>query len=296
MPPKTDVIWLSYHSDVLARGYWDQGLLEDLFKRGDYKHREGFVKRLPDGAVVILNGRTHANVVDRINEDLERLRWAVLIITGDEEAEFPFEQIKHPLIRIWVMHPRMNRHNDTSFKLPNGYRTDTHDILKEIGRPEKKYDFMFVGQVNHARREQCLEAANAMPAEFSRYIVATDSFGKEEINQCEYLTRLAESRIVLCPSGIETPDSFRLYEALEAGCLPIVDAFSTKNPDWGFWPYLFGEEPPFPVIPYWSDLPAMLPALLRDYPANANIAFAWWQNFKGRMYQKLIDDITEVSK
>lgn len=296
---KTDVIWLSYHKpEAIARGYWDQGLLEDLLKRGNFKHHTDFPAEPPDGAVVIINGRMHPtdDDIDKLNADLAKLRWVVLLETGDEEAVFPFEKVKHPLLRTWVMLPRMNRHNDVSFKMPNGYRPDTRELLKKTGLYEKQYDFMFVGQINHARREQCLEAANAMPEEFSRFIVATDGFGKETVPYPQYIEKMAQSRIVLAPSGIESPDNFRLYEALEAGCLPIVDAFATRQQDWGFWQYLFGTELPFPVIPYWSDLPKLLPQLLREYPANANYAFGWWQLYKRNMYNKLMDDIKEVSK
>ena len=32
--------------------------------------------------------------------------------------------------------------------------------------------------------------------------------------------------MIPCPSGPATPDSFRLWEALEAGCVPIADGYA----------------------------------------------------------------------
>lgn len=295
-----NVVWPSYNPDAINRGYWDQGILEDLFKRqGPYtwNHKEDF-KGIGDldGAVVVLNGRMHDKRVNALMNDLNKIRWVVLIITGDEEAVFPFEQIRHPLLRVWMQLPRMNRHNDVSFKLPNGARAGTREILKTISTQERIYDFSFVGQVNHARREQCVEAIAGMGDRYSQRLIPTDGFGKEAIDQWGYLGIMAESKIVLCPSGVETPDTFRLYEALEAGCLPVVDAFATNNQSTGFWNYLFKGTLPFPVIPYWSDLPELLPELLREWPHNANKASAWWQNVKRDMHNKLIDDIKDISR
>lgn len=292
---KTNVIWRSWHDDVLARGYWDDGLLEDVFKRGDFNHIELVTEPMPDiegGAVYVINGRTHVDDVEKINLDLAKLEWCVFIITGDEEALFPWQEIKHPMIRIWVMLPRMNIHNDVAFKIPNGYRTDTHKILQEIGPQERKLDWSFVGQVNHERRQQCFDVLNQFkPLYPSSVVVGTDGFGKEALQFREYLQVMAESKIVLCPSGIETPDSFRLYEALEAGCIPVVDAFSTNFKTPGFWKYLFDEDPPFPIVAYWDELPQLLPTLLKEYPANANKIFSWWIQYKSKIRNKLMDDI-----
>lgn len=299
MDYSVNVVWLSYHKpEIKDRGYWDQGILEDMFKLGNFKHYtiEDYYDAIPDdeGVVVIINGRTHTSEEDirNINTNIERFAWVVFIVTGDEEALFPLDQIRHPMLRTWVQLPRMNKHNDVSYKLPNGYRPETRDTLKEIGLQERSLDWSFVGQVNHERRQQCVDVLNQFaPIYPNSYIAGTDGFGKEAVQYKEYLEIMAKSKIVLCPSGIETPDSFRLYEALEAGCIPVVDAFSTNFKTPGFWQYLFGSDIPFPIINYWDDLPQLLPTLLKEYPANANKIFAWWQQKKRSMYIKLKKDI-----
>lgn len=308
---KIDVIWVSYHDDILARGYWDQGLLEDTLKHFDVTHHDGlgaWANNTVDrrklnwlGAIVVINGRTHTTDEDiqKLNSDIANLAWVLFIDTGDEEAVFPWREVKHPLMRVWMMLPRMNEHNDTHFKLPNGYRPTTHKELIEGGYTAiRALDFSFVGQVNHDRREQCVVAAQSIENDYKCEIVTTDKFGDEAggLNYKKYMDVMAVSKIVLCPSGIESPDNFRLYEALEAGCLPIVDAFSSKHKAPGFWRYLFGNDIPFPIVEYWDELPKVLPELLRDYPANANRAFAWWQQKKREIKYRLLDDVRELSK
>lgn len=298
------VIWKSYHEpEVISRGYWDQGILEETFGRNGpflWHHQDNFDDlQENEGGVVILNGRTHTEDVEIINADLLKLHWVVLIITGDEEALFPIESIRHSLLRVWVQLPRMNRHNDVSYKLPNGPRPGTREILKKIGQQDRNLDWFFCGQVNHERREQCVQELKYLKDSRESpngVYLTTDGFGKEVLSQEEYVAHLAKSKIVLCPSGIETPDTFRLYEALEAGCLPVVDAFATRNQSFGFWKYLFNDDAPFPIVDYWDKLPQLMPELLRDWPCNANKATAWWQNKKRDIHIKLIDDIKEISK
>jgi len=292
-----DVYWLSYHKDILERGYYDQGLLEDIFKRGEYKHHVG-IKEPSSGGVVIINGRTHVDDIDKINADIAKLGWVVFIETGDEEALFPIDNIKHPMIRKWVMLPRMNQHNDV-YRLPQGYRPETKELLREIGYQEKTQDWYFAGQITHERRFQCqqelvyLKDSGECP---NGKMVGTTAFAQEEVPYKEYLQELAKTKIALCPSGPETPDSFRLYEALEAGCVLVVDQFASNNKDVGFWKYLFGDNIPFPIVDYWDALPKLMPELLRNYPELSNKCFAWWQQRKKMIEDRLYNDIKELTR
>lgn len=302
-----DVIWKSYHQpEIINRGYWDDGLLEDIFKHAGpltFKHHDDFdwfdigeIKEDQPGAVVIINGRTHTEDADKINADIAKLRWVLFIDTGDEESVFPWRDIKHPLMRVWMMLPRMNVHDDTEFKLPNGYRPETHEVLRGIGLQPKTLDYSFAGQINHERRQQCFDVLKQFEPLYKAKVVGTDGFGKEDVPYNTYLYDMAISKVAPCPSGVESPDNFRLYEALEAGCIPVVDAFSTKNKSPGFWKYLLGGDIPFPIIDYWDAFPKILPGLLADHQALSNKCFAWWQLKKREIKYKLYDDVKELSK
>lgn len=307
---KIDIVWKSYHEpEIINRGYWDQGLLEDTLKELPLEvvHHTDFdwigetdgegKLKYDTGAVVIINGRTHIDDTDKINADIAKLAWVLFIDTGDEEANFPWREISHPIMRVWMMLPRMTEHNDTHYKLMNGYRPETHNTLKEIGQQERTIDYSFIGQINHERRQQCFEVATQFLTVYpSSKVFKTEGFGSKQIVYGEYLEVMAKSKIVLCPSGIESPDNFRVYEALEAGCVPVVDAFSTNFKTAGFWRYLFGDDIPFPIVDYWDALPDMLPMLLKDFVPLSNKCFAWWQLQKRKLKWQLYDDIKELSK
>ena len=302
---KINVVWLSYHKpEIIARGYWDNGLLESIFKTGEYRHHEDFEWKYQDkGAIVIINGRTHIEDKDYedINADIAKLKWVLFIDTGDEEAVFQWRNIKHPRMRVWVMMPRINQHDDVSYYIPNGYRPETRDMLREIGCQDKTQDWYFCGQKTHERREQCVAELEFFidSGQFPNgKLVSTDHFGATDVDYKTYMSELSKTKIAPCPSGPESPDSFRLYEALEAGCLPIVDAFSTNNRSPGFWNYMFRGSVPFPIVDYWDTLNKdnLMSELLKGYPENANRCFAWWQLKKREIRFKLEDDIKELSK
>lgn len=300
MDKVVNVYWLTYHDNILARHYWDQGLLEDTFKRGKFEHHIG-IDGPSSGGIVVINGRTHISDEDikKINADIAKLGWVLFIDTGDEEALFPWRQVKHPRMKVWVMLPRMNQHDDTSFKLPQGYRPETHQLLKEIGYQAKTQDWFFAGQVNHERRIQCKQELRYLIDSGqcpNGTMVQSNGFGDEKMIYKDYLTMMGKTKIVLCPSGIESPDNFRVYEALEAGCVPIVDQFSTNFKTPGFWKYILGDDIPFPIVDYWDALPKLMPELLRNYPELSVKCFAWWQIKKQQIFDKLIEDIKELSR
>ena len=304
MNESVNVYWLSYHENILSHGFWDNALLDDTFKKGNFIHHEIKCSEFPvnnkeSGGVFIINGRTHIEDTDKINADIAKLSWVLFIVTGDEEALFPWRKITHPRMRVWIMLPRMNQHDDVSFRLPQGYRQQTAELIKEIGYKEKTIDWMFAGQITHERREQCAAELRYL-IDSGKYpngiLSGTKIFGQEKIPYKEYLEMMAQTKIVLCPSGPETPDSFRLYEALEAGCVPVVDQFSTnfKNP--GFWKYVFGDDIPFPIVDYWDALPNLMPELLRNYPELSVKCQSWWIQRKKIIFDKLNEDIKELSK
>lgn len=286
-----NIYWVSYHDDTLDRGYWDNGLIEylfDHFKVTNYQIRNVAFPEVPEneGGIVVINGRSHLddNDVAKINADLAKLRWCVLIVTGDEESLFPIEKIVHPNMRVWIMSPQQGKHDGVSFRIGSGFREDEPAINAEIGMQDRKYDWFFSGQVTHDTRAKMSIALDSMPNGKSNY---TKGFG-QGMDLKKYLTLMGQAKFAPAPKGAVSPDNFRLFEALEAGTVPIAD-----GGDW--WPYMFGEQVPFPIVSDWSVLPTMMPELLREWPAISNKVFAWWQGYKRRMVDKLEDDVRTVS-
>lgn len=292
---KVPVYWLSLHEDALHRGQWDDTVCTDLFdgkfgKVGyEFEHHE--VREIPkgDGGLVIIHARLHDKDIKEVNRQLSFLDWAIVFLVGDEQNLFPYESLKHRNFKTWTMHPRPGRHKGRF--LVNGYAPDTK-LLKDCRAQftEKPLDFFFSGQMGHARRDECVAAINQMP---NGKVVSTKGF-TQGLDHQQYFQLLASAKFAPCPSGPQMPDTFRLYEALEAGCVPIVDQGPDGYPG-GFWENLFGEVPPFPVVDDWGSAKGVIEELLPDWKAKSNEIGAWWQRMKRKIALNLQSDIFALS-
>jgi hypothetical protein len=194
------------------------------------------------------------------------------------------------------MTPRPHLHADSgAMFIGEGYPTNTLPLLAE-GRKDgvpRRLDWSFAGQVTHERRQTLADTCTRMlDAGSAGQFIGTPGF-LQGLPRAEYLRLLLASKVVPCPSGPCTPDSFRFYEALEAGCVPLADATTPAGwPD--YWPFVYGDDLPFPVVGDWNDLPDILEIVLSDWGPMAAECGGWWRAQKARIVQRLDDDVRAV--
>lgn len=287
-----DVEW------VHGSGWWDQGLVERLLTGrewtppGGYEfvhHYEPMVER--GGAVLVVPGRFVK--VEDVQARIDGMPWVIVIVTSDEESLFSWWELRHERMRLWVQ--TADREGDFQ-AIGEFCAHDTQDDLAAmfpIVAPPKPLAWAFAGQVTHERRQ---EAAAAMRQMDGGQLVETDRFLDDEkgLDRTTYLGVMAQAKLAPCPSGPETPDTFRGWEALEAGTLPILDNRTPRDDRPGYWSRLIGDAP-VPRIDNWSTLPELAERLLADWPANSNRAQAWWQAWKRRLAWRLQDDLRDVT-
>ena len=91
----------------------------------------------------------------------------------------------------------------------------------------------------------------------------------------QYRERLLQSAFALCPEGDRHLDTFRLYESLQAGCIPVVvDQRCMAQA-------MLRSSPPFPVFYNWQDALAWVQGLLEEptqLDATQTSSQAWWQS------------------
>lgn len=271
-------------------------LLNDAFdgcEKYEFVHRST-MKELPAGvdeAVIVVHGEQELTRIDEIQRDVDKLKRALIIIIGDESGKFPGGRLKTLDRIIWYQFPTPGAH--ASYSSRNficGYPPDLPQYVtpEKAARVERGWDWSFLGQITHERRQQAAAQMRQLP---NGFLLENAGFW-QGLDRQKYYDILLNTKIVPCPSGPGTPDSFRLAEALEAGCLPIVDATCprARYPE-GFWKNIFGYDPPFPIINEWSELPRFLTRALAEWPANRDTAYKWWQAYKDSMKKWLSDDI-----
>jgi hypothetical protein len=231
--------------------------------------------------------RNQSKFVDQLNKDISKLKWVLLFLTGDEESDFPIEKIKHPNIKIWVMSPRPNRHESYD-KLGTGYPPQMRGLMPQTA-PQKPLDYFFSGQITHPTRVEMQRWLEEIMKWDGLKGSATFTKGfTQGLPHKEYFEKMAQAKTVPAPSGPETPDTFRLFEALEAGAIPIAD-----NRE--YWKFFFGDPDLFPVLDSWEYLQGYIGDQVALYPSKNNKVFAWWQDYKRKMVLKIRDQIKELS-
>lgn len=90
----------------------------------------------------------------------------------------------------------------------------------------------------------------------------------------EYRQRLLQSAFSLCPEGDRHLDTFRLYESLQAGCIPVlVDQRAMAAS-------LLGDVAPWPVFHTWPEALVWVQDLLQRpqrLDATQRAIASWWQ-------------------
>ena len=249
-----EVVYLSVKDGTPARGYWDQAFIEDIFES------------LPsaDRTVVVVPGAYQGDCVANINKELSKYRKVLAIVTSDEECKFPLHRLSHPDMLIY------GQYGGALLNIPLGYTPQTRKELKRIGYVSKSTPWYFAGQINHSRRRLMAGVLNAYDADHNKFF-PTAGFA-QGAQPWHYFENMSRTCAVPCPPGNETQDSFRVYEALESGAVPIVDRFSAQG-NGDYWSRLFPHAP-FPVIDSYEQLPfAIEKAQSKSY---RNTVFAWW--------------------
>lgn len=246
----------------LNNGYefWDQTLLKYLLKDLPKTERE----------VVVVPGSI--NTPTEVNEILSQFNKVLVIITSDEESLFNTDELNHSDMILYVTYGRMPKHQNVDRFLPIGYPKKI-----EVEQEVKKLPWFFSGQINHKGREDLVSVLRNLSG---GKLIETERFS-QGLEYSEYIKWMNLASIVPCPGGRASPDSFRTYEALELGCIPIVD-----NKNW--WPILC--DVPFPVLDDWSTLPDLI-TNLKDRPEVNNKCQAWWIAWKRQMRYDLEDDL-----
>lgn len=252
--------YLSFKEGTPAKGYWDMAFLEDL------------LKDLPDSdrQVFVLPAAYQADMVSAVNLELNQHDKVLLFITSDEEHNFPTEQLRHPDMVIFEQYQAT---------FPLGYTPQARNELRKNGYQKKTIPYFYSGQINHSRRRQLQEM---MVKYDTSYFYPTDGFAKG-MNFGGYFEMMARAACVPCPPGNVTQDSFRLYETLEAGAVPIADMFSAQGNN-DYWQRMFPDAP-FPILTSYQELPELI-GKCQDQKLR-NKVFAWWIARKMKLRQHL---------
>ncbi len=254
-----------------------------------------------EGLIVVCPSKYYIDKVDWLNEQIARFKYLLWVQSGNEEITIDPSAIKHPNKKIYYTtpNPAMAHLELIDRMFGDGYAPQS-EVLSEMGQEalDKPLDVYFGGQITHSRRELAVEAIKSFRdnnKDRNVELFETAGFYQGYDDPREYYKRLASAKIAPCPSGPQSVDTFRLYEALQAMAIPIAD---TKTPNDSeptrYWGTLFGEAPPFGLINEWHEIDKYIVDAMQHWPANVNGMTAWWINYKRQTAYNLVADLKEL--
>ncbi len=169
--------------------------------------------------------------------------------------------------------------------IPIGYKTGLPSSKTEINN--RKYIWNFLGTIHGASRYDLIfQNKNIKP----NYINITKKFGgQNSLSSNEYYKIMVETKFVLVSHGYFHPETYRLYEALESECVPIIE-----NPHNFFDNFL--PKNPIIKIRLWKEAYNIINELNNDKIKLLNISKSindWWKEHK-MLIRKKVKNILNV--
>lgn len=155
----------------------------------------------------------------------------------------------------------------------------------------RKYLWSFAGDAKKLTRGPMLQAMAQAGDGFQHM---SEGFGSADALPTDAYRRLMdESAIVPCPAGWSNLETYRVYEALEAGCIPIVE----NRPGFDYFTRLLGPHP-MPTVATWDDAATLVKRLKAEdglEPLRQACA-AWWAQYKPALTAEVGAFVTDTLK
>ena len=196
---------------------------------------------------------------------------------GAEKKDLVYSLCEH-IWRTFSLPMFKNFKNVTS--IPIGYKSDP--IKDNINILKRNYKWSFLGTTHGSSRYDLLyKHRNIMP----NFINLTEDFsGKKSMDTNDYYKILNNSIFAPIPHGYFHPETYRLYEALEAGCIPILE-----NPFQFFDNFLPNN--PLPSVNSWEDSSTIIKKYLenkKDIEILGNKINDWWTQHKENLKETFL--------
>jgi hypothetical protein len=309
---KIPYVYVSFCDADERKGRWDQAWVQRLLDQTEWKvpggveffeydTEPGDPAGPMEGCVIIFPCGHYAEhcspwlALARLQRLVDSLPWSLVIATSDEASTFPWARFHRPdNCRLWVMTPRPEKkYPEGTFFIGEGCPWPPEEIASHaLPDWDKPLDLFFSGQINHDRRIEMIVAVEEVAKTHRVERHATEGF-RQGMSVGDYLKTTTHSKIIPCPSGRSTQDSFRFYEALEAQAIPIADERrpKTKHPG-GYWEMIFGDSFPFGIT-RWQELPEKM-RRFRNAPETPAMTSAWWQQYKRSIAYELDDTVKDL--
>ena len=203
-----------------------------------------------------------------------------LIHLGDETGTYDLSPVYNNCNFIWKAFCTNKYFNSKKVNcLPIGYKSGV--VLKST-KNDRKYKWAFIGTSHKSCRHDLLFQLSDIKPSFS---YKTKNFNEKIIEVDEMSEILSSTIFIPCPNGFVHPETYRLYEALECECIPIVEN------SYKYYDRLFPGNP-FLKIDKWKDAKNIIMSWDNDQiKKKQEECKFWWNEYKQNFQNTILKEI-----
>ena len=164
--------------------------------------------------------------------------------------------------------------------IPIGYKSG----IVDKNNKERKYKWAFTGTPHKSSRHDLLfQFSNVKPFFFHK----TKKFNEKIISTEEMSDVFSSTQFMPCPNGFFHPETYRLYEALQCGCIPIVENA------YNYYDRLFPGNP-FIKIDKWAEALPIIKSWENDQVIKKQKECReWWKNYKSELQETIKNKVKQ---
>ena len=233
-------------------------------------------------------------ITEKLDSLLAENKPAVLIHLSDEYLDDDLTIYGHPAVKLVLRnYVRANiSHNEKVITLPLGYVKNRSLKGKFKKLADRNLVWSFAGSVDKPTRIDMLQTMSAVEPN-SMKLLPTWKHPLPE-DAAEYMKTLAETKFIPCPPG-QNFETYRLYEALEAGCIPVCVGNEKNEHD--CYNKLIGDKAIL-IVKDWPSAKAMIqqinnsPEALNQIQDNLT---KYWTNHKANVTAHILAALERIS-
>jgi hypothetical protein len=267
---------LVWAKGVPQEANWLRYLLRPLIRRELVAERFEIIEA--DSIYVVSGNRNlHVTIPRSFLNAVSSVPGKGLIHVGDEYFAGGYDVYRSFDFVLRTHHACWFKNVSEVLTFPLGWAEGTprRSTLKPI--ESRQYIWSFLGNQAASSRAEMLRALRQIKPQFVHsYDGATKA--SRQMPASEYHAVLEDTAFAPCPMGNAMLETWRFYESLEAGCIPIIEV----RPWMHYHERLLGPHP-IPTIYYWSQAESLIQKLCKDpgqLRAMQQRISNWWTECK----------------
>ena len=237
-------------------------------------------KNLEKGDILIIVDSSPENKIELYNKLKLICSKILLFHLGDESGTYDLSQVYKNCNYVWRTFCSNKYFKNSHIKcIPIGYKSGLVNKQKN----KRKYKWAFTGTPHKSSRHDLLFQFSDIKPFFCH---KTEKFDEKIISVNEMSEVLSSTEFIPCPNGFFHPETYRLYEALECECIPIVESA------YNYYDRLFPDNPLIKVNK-WADAKPIIKDWGDDQiKKKQKECKNWWNSYKIDLQETIKNKVT----